>query len=88
MPGHGSVLHDRTYVFLLRDLLRSAVDQMNEKLRRTRPAMFQTLDDVKGSVDLSPFRQRFTGGDRDLDAAFDEMAANLTKVVFTEASLR
>jgi glyoxylase-like metal-dependent hydrolase (beta-lactamase superfamily II) len=88
VPGHGPILHDKTYIFLMRDLLRSAVDQMNEKLRATGPAMFHTLDEVKGSVDLTAFRQRFAGDDKDLGAEFDEMANNLVKVVFEEASLR
>ena len=88
VPGHGPVLHDKTHIFLIRDLLRSAVDQMNAKLGETRPAMFQTLDGLKSAVDLNPFRERFTGNDKDLNAEFDDMAANLTKVVFEEASLR
>jgi cyclase len=88
VPGHGSILHDKTYIHLLRDLMQSAVDQINEKLRQTAPAMFQTLDDIKGSVDLTPFRQRFAGNDADLAAAFDEVAARLVKLVFEEASLR
>jgi hypothetical protein len=81
-------MHDKTYIFLIRDLMKSAVDQMNAKLRQSGPAMFQTLDGVKGSVDLTAFRQRFAGTDKDLNAAFDDMATNLVKVVFEEASLR
>jgi len=88
VPGHGPILHDKTYVYLLRDLMQSVVDQMNEKLRQTAPAMFQTVDDVKGSVDLSAFRQRFAGNDKELGAAFDEVAARLVKLVFDEARLR
>ncbi len=88
VPGHGPILHDKTYVFLVRDLLQSAVDQMNAKLRQTGPAMFQSLDQVKGAVDLTPFQQRFAGSDQDLTAAFDDMTTNLVKVVFEEASLR
>lgn len=88
VPGHGPILHDKTYVYLLRDLLKSAVDQMNEKLRQSSPAMFQTLDDVKGGVDLSAFRQRFAGDDKEQGEAFDDAANNLVKVVFEEASLR
>ena len=88
VPGHGPVLHDKTYVYLLRDLLQSAVDQVNEKLRQTAPAMFQSLDDVKGSVDLTAFRQRFAGSDAELAAAFDSVAARLVKLVFDEARLR
>ena len=88
VPGHGPILHDKTYIALVGDLLSSAVDQMNTELKRTRPAMFQTLDEVKGAVDLTAFRQRFAGNDKDLTVAFDDMAANLVKVVFEEASLR
>ncbi len=88
VPGHGPVLHDKTYLSLMRDLLKSALDQMNAYLKRTGPAMFRTLDEVKGAVDLTPFRLRFIGEDKDMAAAFDDMAANLVKVAFEEASLR
>ena len=60
---------------------------MNAELKRTGPAMFQTLDGVKGAVDLTSFKQRFAGNDKDLSPAFDDMASNLVKVVFEEASL-
>jgi len=88
VPGHGRILHDKTYVYLLRDFMKSAVDQMREKLRQTRPAMFQTLDEVKSGVNLEPFRQRFAGDDKDIAAAFDEAATDLVKIVYEEASLR
>ncbi len=88
VPGHGPVLHDKTYVYLLRDLMQSAVDQVNEKLRQTAPAMFQTVENVKGSVDLTAFRQRFAGNDAELGAAFEQVSARLVKLVFDEARLR
>ena len=88
VPGHGPVLHDKTYVFLLRDLMKSAMEQMNAKLAQTAPAMFLTINDVKGSIDLTAFQQRFIGNNQDLIAAYDEMTANLVKVLFEEASLR
>jgi cyclase len=88
VPGHGPVLHDKTHIYLMREWMKSAVDQMNEKLRQTAPAMFQTLDDVKGGVDLKPFRQRFAGNDKDLGDAYDDAAANLIKVTYEEATLR
>lgn len=88
IPGHGPILPDTAYVLQVRDLFQSAVEQMNAKLRQTRPAMFQSLDEVKGAVDLKPFRQRFAGNDKDLGEEFDDMAAHLIKVVFEETSLR
>jgi cyclase len=88
VPGHGPVLRDKAYVYLVRDLIESAVDQVNEKLRTTAPAMFLKLEDVRGSVNLGGFRERFAGHDQELGAAFDQMAARLVKLVFDEARLR
>jgi cyclase len=88
VPGHGPVLYDKTYVFLFRDLLKSAVDQMNAKLMQIGPAMSKNLDDVKGSIDLSPFRQRFIGNDTTLTSEWDEFTDGVIKIVFEEASLR
>jgi cyclase len=88
VPGHGPVMHDKAQIILIRDYLQSAVEQLNVKLGQTSPAMFQTLDDVKGSVDLTAFRARFIGDDKDLGDAFDDASAHLLKVVFEEASLR
>ena len=88
VPGHGPVMHDKNHIYLIRDLIRSAVEQMNEKLRHTGPAMFRNLDDVKSAVDLSAFRQRFAGNDADLGDAFNDEASRLVKLVFAEATLR
>lgn len=88
VPGHGPVMHDKTHIYLIRDLMKSAVDQMNAKLRQTGPALGETLDDVKTAVDLTSFRQRFAGKDEDLGAVFDDEASRLVKLVFEEASLR
>jgi glyoxylase-like metal-dependent hydrolase (beta-lactamase superfamily II) len=88
VPGHGSVMHDKTYLYLVRDLLKSAVDQMEAHLRQTGPAMSQTLDEVKGRVDLSPFRERFAGSDKDPREIFDDMTSHLIKLVFEEAGMR
>lgn len=88
VPGHGPVLHDKAYVYLIRDLMKSAEEQLYAKLAQTGPAMFRTLDEVKDAIDLSPFRQRFAGSDKDLGAQFDDMAAHLVKAAFQEASLR
>jgi cyclase len=87
VPGHGPILHDKTYIYLLRDWMKSAVDQMNEELRNTAPAVAQTLDAVKGGVDLGPFRQRFAGDDKGLSDSYDDASANLVKIIFEEDSL-
>src|ERR1700693_635046 len=86
--GHGAVLHDKTYLYLVADLLQSAVDQMRERIREIGFPGSPSPDDVKGSVNLTPFRHKFAGDDKDLQAQFDDMAANLVRITFTEAAQR
>ena len=88
VPGHGAVMHDKTYLNLVADLMQSAVDQVRAWIRKVGFPGGHTVDEVKGSVDLKPFRQKFAGDDKDMQAAFDDMAANLVKITFSEAAQR
>jgi cyclase len=88
VPGHGPVLHGKAYLYLVSDLLKSAVDQLRARIRQIGHPGFHTLDDVKDAVDLTPFRVKFAGDDKDLQAEFDDMAVHLLKIAFNEAALR
>ena len=88
VPGHGPVLHDKVYLYLVRDLLDSAVEQLQARIRQIGHPGFHTVDDVKASIDLTPFRQKFAGDDKDLQAEFDDMTTHLVKIAFNEAALR
>jgi glyoxylase-like metal-dependent hydrolase (beta-lactamase superfamily II) len=88
VPGHGPVLHDKTYLYLVTDLLKSAVEQVRARIRQIGFPGSHSLEDVKGSVDLTPFRSRFAGDDKDLQAEFDDMTGHLVKIAFSEAALR
>lgn len=88
VPGHGPVLHDKAYLNLMADLMTGAVDQVRARIRQIGFPGSHTVEDVKGSVDLTPFRAKFAGNDKDLQADFDDMAAHLIKIAFNEAALR
>ena len=88
VPGHGPIFHDKTYLYLVADLVQSSVDQVRARIRQLGFPGAHTLDQIKGSVDLTPFRQKFAGDDKDLQAAFDDMAASLVKITFSEAAQR
>jgi cyclase len=88
VPGHGAVLHDKSYLFLVADLFKSAVEQVRARIRQIGHPGFHSVDEVKGSVDLTPFRAKFAGDDKDLQAEFDDMTVHLVKLVFNEAALR
>jgi cyclase len=88
VPGHGPILHDKSYLYLVTELLKSALEQMRARIRQIGHPGFHSLGDVKDSVDLTPFRAKFAGDDKDLQAEFDDMTAHLVKLVFNEAALR
>jgi cyclase len=54
VPGHGPVMRDTTYVKQMADLFASVTKQVND-------APGGTLDEVRKSVDLTTWRDRFAG---------------------------
>lgn len=88
VPGHGAVLRGKVYLILVTDLLASAVEQMRARIRQIGHPGFHSLDEVKSSVDLTPFRAKFAGDDQDLQAEFDDMTVHLVKITFNEAAQR
>ena len=88
VPGHGEVMRDKNYLYNVRDLLESAVAQVDRQLRRIGPAEVNTVEQVIGSVDLTPFKPKFIGGNESLNKDFDRMADLLVRLVFKEAALR
>ena len=88
VPGHGPVLHDKSYLYLVDELFKSAVEQVRARIRQIGHPGFHSLDDVKSAVDWTPFRAKFARGNKDLEAEFDDMTAHLVKLVFNEAALR
>jgi cyclase len=88
VPGHGPILHDKAYLHLVAELMESVVDQVRARIRQIGFPGAHTVDDVKGSVDLTNFRPQFAGNDTDLQAQFDDMADHLVKITFSEAAQR
>ena len=88
VPGHGPLLHDKSYLYLVAALLQSAVDQVRARIRQLGFPGAHSVDEVKGSVDLTPFRAKFAGDDKDLQAEFDDMTDHLVKITFNEAAQR
>jgi glyoxylase-like metal-dependent hydrolase (beta-lactamase superfamily II) len=88
IPGHGPVLHDKNYLDLVTDLMSSAVEQVRAAIGKTGHPGFYPLEKIKGEINLTPFRQRFVGDDKDLGPQFDDMVDHLVKLVFSEAAIR
>jgi cyclase len=86
VPGHGRMLRDKTHLYLVVDLFKSAIEQMDARFRAE--GLFADFDKVKVGIDLNAFRSKFAGNDKALSDAFDETAAVLIRLVFKEATLR
>ena len=61
VPGHGGIMHDKTYLNLVADLMQSSVDQVHAWIRKVGFPGGHTLDEVKGSVDLTRFGKGLLG---------------------------
>jgi len=86
VPGHGEVLHDKTFLFLVADLMKSVVAQVNEQLHRNDNL---TLDDVRKAVDLKFFRQKIAGDDRAAGNFFDySIGSSFVELAYHEAKQR
>jgi len=88
VPGHGPIMHDMAYLNLVADLMQSAVDQVRARIRQLGFPGAHTSDEIKGSVNLTPFRSKFAGDNKDLQAQFNDMADHLVKITFSEAAQR
>jgi glyoxylase-like metal-dependent hydrolase (beta-lactamase superfamily II) len=86
VPGHGRMLHDKTQLYLVVDLFKSAIEQMNARFRAE--GLFTGFDKIKVGIDLTAFRSKFAGNDKEISDAFDEMAPVLVRLVFKEATLQ
>lgn len=66
VPGHGAILHDRTYLRTVQELLRSLVAETERAV-----AEGLTLEQAKERIRLPEWRERLAGEDEKLQRAFD-----------------
>jgi glyoxylase-like metal-dependent hydrolase (beta-lactamase superfamily II) len=88
VTGHGAVLHDKTYLRLVIELLQSALSQVRARIGQLGHPAGYTVDAIRGAVDLTPFRFRFAGDDKDRQEEFDDQMKRMVELIFKEESLR
>jgi len=86
VPGHGEVMHDKNYLHLVTEAMKSVVAQVHEQIRRDDDV---PLDKVKKAVDLKPFVEKFSAGDQNIARFFEyDMGDKFVELVFNEAKQR
>jgi len=66
VPGHGPLMHDKSYLGLLADLLESVAAQAKEAAKEGL-----SLEDARKKLDVHRFREQFAHGDEQTGRAFD-----------------
>jgi glyoxylase-like metal-dependent hydrolase (beta-lactamase superfamily II) len=86
VPGHGEVLHDKTFLLQVIGLMKFVVANVNQQLVQNPDV---SLDDVKKSLDLSSFRQKMVGDDQPNSNFFSNaIGSGFVELAYHEAKQR
>lgn len=84
VPGHGDVMHDKTYLRAVLEMIETIVGQVNAAVVRIG-SLSARLEDVRPQIDVAEYRRRFAGEDPDNQEYFDESIEGLIKDAFQQA---
>jgi cyclase len=84
VPGHGDVMHDKTYMRAVLEMVETIVGQVNAVVVRIG-SLSARLEDVRPQIDVADYRRRFAGDDPRNQEYFDESIEGLIKDAFYQA---
>jgi cyclase len=84
VPGHGDVMHDKTYLTAVLDMIETIIGQVNAAVVRIG-SLSARLEDVRPQIDVTEYRRRFAGDDPHNQEYFDESIEGLIKDAFYQA---
>jgi glyoxylase-like metal-dependent hydrolase (beta-lactamase superfamily II) len=84
VPGHGDVMHDKTYLRAVLEMVETIVGQVNAAVVRIG-SLSARLEDVRPQIDVTEYRRRFAGDDPHNQEYFDESIEGLIKDAFYQA---
>jgi cyclase len=87
VPGHGDVLHDKTYIQQVIDLL-DAVNHEVEKEINDGLSLEEVQQTLPKSFDVKTWRQKFAGSDQEDNDFFDTSFAGLIKASYNQIKAR
>jgi len=79
IPGHGPVQQGKEHLQLVTAIFESLVTQVRAAVSRGL-----SLEETKKSVSLEAFRQRITGGQKQMDSVFDQRIAQTIERAYLE----
>jgi glyoxylase-like metal-dependent hydrolase (beta-lactamase superfamily II) len=87
VPGHGNVLHNKTYIYQLIDLLK-AVNAAVEKEINDGKSLEEVQDSLPKSFDVKSWKQKFVGDNAEDGDFFEETFAGLVTASYNQIKTR
>jgi cyclase len=87
VPGHGELLHDKSYIQLVADLQTAVIIEIG-KLVNEGKTFEEARQLLPKRMDVTAWRQRFVGNDREDMDFFDESFDGLVKASFNQIQAR
>jgi len=87
IPGHGDVLHDKTYIYLMIDLLKTVNAEIEKEVNNGKK-LPEVQESFQKSFDVKSWRDRFVGNNADDSSFFDQSFEGLVKKSFNQIETR
>jgi glyoxylase-like metal-dependent hydrolase (beta-lactamase superfamily II) len=87
VPGHGDVLHDKTYIDQVIGLIETVTTEVGREINQGK-RLAEVQDSVPKAVAVDELKQQFAGNDQENRDFFDETFAGLVKAAFDEMIMR
>jgi cyclase len=81
VPGHGDILHNKSFLSAVEDLMQSVIAQVEQQFRKNPEV---TLEEVKKSIDLKRYREMFTNDDKAMEEFFDSSIGSFVELAYHE----
>jgi cyclase len=87
VPGHGDVLHDKSYIEQTMELMRTVNVEVEKEINEGK-SLEETQAELPKRLDVKSWREKFAGNDEDSKGFFDQSFAGLVKQSYAQIKMR
>lgn len=87
VPGHGDLLHDKTYIYQMIDLLRAVNGEMEKEVNNGK-TLEEAQDAAPKALAVKTWREKFAGSNAEDGDFFDASFAGLVKASYNQIKAR
>jgi cyclase len=87
VPGHGDVLHDKSYIQLTMELMQSVNTEVEKEVNDGK-TLEEVQEQLPKNFDVKSWREKFVGTNKDDAGFFDQSFAGLVKASYNQIKTR